>query len=147
MGMVGPAPLQKCVGDLCCAKSGGFCRGFSWRIFWALFHTKMRRKTPAAQKPRKKPAAQKEKSARNPFCQTSVLRIAMFKRTFARTLPDNLSPAHMKMWGFKGRRARKFTRTLPRTSPWNFITMLSMPLKEGFFEGVLQWVLEGRSQV
>ena len=32
--------------------------------------------------------------------------------------------------GFRGKRARKFTRTSPRTSPWNFITMLSAPLNE-----------------
>ena len=52
----------------------------------------------------------------------------MFKRTFARTLPDNLKAPHMKMQGFEAKRARKITRTLPRTLPWNFITMLSAPL-------------------
>ena len=34
---VGPAPLQKCVGDFCCIIFGGFCRGFSWRIFLGSF--------------------------------------------------------------------------------------------------------------
>ena len=53
--------------------------------------------------------------------------MAMFKRTFAWTIPDNLREPHMKMWGFEARRARKFTRTSPRTLPWNFITMLSAP--------------------
>ena len=57
--------------------------------------------------------------------------MAMFKRTFARTLLDNLRAPHMKMWGFEAKRARKFTRTSPRTLPWNFITMLSAPLKRG----------------
>ena len=32
-----------------------------------------------------------------------------------------------QMWGFEARRARKFTRTLPRASPWNFIAILSAP--------------------
>ena len=54
--------------------------------------------------------------------------MAMFRRTFARTIPDNLRPPHMKMWGFEAKRARKFTRTSPRTLPWNFITMVSAPL-------------------
>ena len=61
--------------------------------------------------------------------------MAMFKRTFARTIPDNLRAPHMKMWGFEAKRARKFTRTSPRTLPWNFITMLSAPLiNNGFFQ-------------
>ena len=51
--------------------------------------------------------------------------MAMFKRKFARTIPDNLRAPHIKMWGFEAKRARKFTRTLPRTLPWTyFITML-----------------------
>ena len=54
--------------------------------------------------------------------------MAMFKRKFARTIPENLRAPHMKMWGFEAKRARKFTRTSPRTLPWNFITMLSAPL-------------------
>ena len=54
--------------------------------------------------------------------------MAMFKRTFARTIPDNLRASHMKMWGFKAKRASKFTRISPRTLPWKFITMLSAPL-------------------
>ena len=33
-----------------------------------------------------------------------------------------------EMWGFEAKRARKFTRTSPRTLPWSFITMLSAPL-------------------
>ena len=42
----GPAPLQKCVRDFCCRNFGGFCRGFSWRIFLLTFtfSHKMRRK-------------------------------------------------------------------------------------------------------
>ena len=39
-------PLRKCVGDFCCVNFGGFCRGCCWRIFLALFPTKMRRKNP-----------------------------------------------------------------------------------------------------
>ena len=35
----------------------------------------------------------------------------------------------MKMWGFEAKRARKFTRILPRTLPWNLITVLCAPLK------------------
>ena len=37
---VGLAPLQKIVGDFCCIKFGGFCRGFSWRIFLGTFSHK-----------------------------------------------------------------------------------------------------------
>ena len=44
----------------------------------------------------------------------------MFKRKFARTIPDNLRAPHIKMWGFEAKRARKFTRTLPRTLPYFF---------------------------
>ena len=36
----GPAPLQKIVGDFCCINFGGFCRGFSWRIFLGTFSHK-----------------------------------------------------------------------------------------------------------
>ena len=40
--------------DFCCIDFGGFCRGFSWRIFfWALFPTKMRRKYPARKSAKK----------------------------------------------------------------------------------------------
>ena len=35
--VVGLAPLQKVVGDFCRIKFGGFCRGFSWRIFLGTF--------------------------------------------------------------------------------------------------------------
>ena len=38
--LVGPAPLQKFVGDFCCINFGGFCRGFSWRIFLGTFQHK-----------------------------------------------------------------------------------------------------------
>ena len=38
--IVGLAPLQKIVGDFCCIKFGGFCRGFSWRIFLGTFSHK-----------------------------------------------------------------------------------------------------------
>ena len=40
INIIGPAPLQKCVGDFCCINFGGFCRGFSWRIFLATFEVK-----------------------------------------------------------------------------------------------------------
>ena len=30
---IGPAPLQKCVGDFCCINYGGICQSFSSRIF------------------------------------------------------------------------------------------------------------------
>ena len=46
--------------------------------------------------------------------------MAMFKRKFARTIPDNLRAPHIKMWGFEAKRARKFTRTSPRTLPLFF---------------------------
>ena len=41
-------------------------------------------------------------------------------RMFARTIPDNLRAPRMKMWGFEAKRARKFTRTSPRTLPYSF---------------------------
>ena len=37
---LGPAPPQKCVGDFCCINYGGFCWGFSWRIFSGHFSHK-----------------------------------------------------------------------------------------------------------
>ena len=39
-------PLQKCVGDFCCINFGGFCRGFSWRIFLGTFSHKNEKKSP-----------------------------------------------------------------------------------------------------
>ena len=39
-GFFGLAPLQKIVGDFCCINFGGFCRGFSWRIFLGTFSHK-----------------------------------------------------------------------------------------------------------
>ena len=33
--------------------------------------------------------------------------MAMFKRTFGRTIPDNLRAPHMKMWGFRGNKGQK----------------------------------------
>ena len=50
---------------------------------------------------------------------------AKFKRTFARTIRNNVRAPHMQMWGCEAKRARKFTRTLPRTLPWNHIAILS----------------------
>ena len=58
--------------------------------------------------------------------------MAMFKRTFARTIPDNLTALRMKIWGFEAEMARKFTQTPPRTLPWNFIAMLSASLTYTF---------------
>ena len=48
---VGPAPLQKCVGDFCCINFGGFCRGFSWRIFLGTFSHKSASPKPHPSKP------------------------------------------------------------------------------------------------
>ena len=42
--IIGPAPLQKVVGDFCCRSFGGFCRGFSWRIFLGTFSHKNKEK-------------------------------------------------------------------------------------------------------
>ena len=50
---IGPAPLQKCVGDFCCINFGRFCRDFPGGFFWALFPTKMRRKNPATKSAKK----------------------------------------------------------------------------------------------
>ena len=56
--ILGPAPLQKCVGDFR-INFGGFCQGFSWRFFfWALFPQKRGEKI-RRQHPRKKLATQK----------------------------------------------------------------------------------------
>ena len=49
-----------------------------------------------------------------------IMAMAMFKRKFARTIPDNLRAPHIKMWGFEAKRARKFTQTSPRTLPFFF---------------------------
>ena len=52
--------------------------------------------------------------------KSMAMAMAMFKRKFARTIPINLRAPHMKMWGFEAKRARKFTRTSPRTLPLFF---------------------------
>ena len=49
--------MQKCVGDFCCIKFGGFSRGF----FWALFPTEMKRENPATKSAKKKPGGPKAK--------------------------------------------------------------------------------------
>ena len=54
------------------------------------------------------------------FRDKKSMAMAMFKRKFARTIPDNLRAPHIKMWGFEAKRARKFTRTSPRTLPFFF---------------------------
>ena len=50
-----PPPICRNVSDdFCCIKFGGFLRGFSWRgFFWALFPTKMSRKSPARKSAKK----------------------------------------------------------------------------------------------
>ena len=73
-GFLGLAPLQKVVGDFCCIKFGGFCRGFSWRIFLGTFSPQKRGEKIRRQNPRQNPAARKEKSTKNPFCQKPALR-------------------------------------------------------------------------
>ena len=50
----GTAPLQKCVGDFCCINFGGFCRGFSWKIFLGTFSHKNEEKKIRRQNPKKK---------------------------------------------------------------------------------------------
>ena len=53
---------------MCCANFGGFCRGFSWRIFLGTLPTKMRRKNPATKPATKSGGLKKAKSAKNPLC-------------------------------------------------------------------------------
>ena len=60
---LGPAPLQKCVGDFCCANFGGFCRGFSSRIFLEDISPQKWGEKIRQWNRRKNPAAQKWKSA------------------------------------------------------------------------------------
>ena len=70
---VAPANLQKCVGDFCCANFGGFCRGFSWRIFLGTFSHKNEEKK-SGDEIREKIRRPKKKSAKNPFCQKPTLK-------------------------------------------------------------------------
>ena len=46
--------------------------------------------------------------------------MAMFKRTFARTIPDNLRAPHMKMWGFRGKKGQKVHPNLPPSITMEF---------------------------
>ena len=65
---IGQAPLQKCIGDFCCTSFGGFCRGFSWRIFLCTFFKQNWGEEIRQQNPRPNPAAQKlqkKRSAKN----------------------------------------------------------------------------------
>ena len=57
--------------------------------------------------------------------------MAMFKRKFARTIPDNLRAPHIKMWGFEAKRARKFTELRPEHYHYFFIAMLFSSLRWG----------------
>ena len=73
--ILAPANLQKCV--------GGFWLYKFWRIFpgsfrvnfSGLFSHKNEEKKIRRENPRKNPAAQKEKSAKNPFCRKPALKI------------------------------------------------------------------------
>ena len=70
---IGPAPLQKCVGNFCGANFGGFCRGFSWMILLGTFSpTKMRRTNQVTKSA--KSGGPKIKIANNPFCRNPTLR-------------------------------------------------------------------------
>ena len=77
---LGPAPLQKCVGDFCCSNFGEFWRGFSRRIFLGAFSHKKNPATksekirrPKNENPRKirfaknrpKKSLEREQNARN----------------------------------------------------------------------------------
>ena len=59
----GLAPLQKCVGDFCCIIFGGFCRGFSWKIFLGTFSHKNEEKK-SGEKIREKIRRPKNKNPR-----------------------------------------------------------------------------------
>ena len=74
--LLGPAPLQECVGDFCCVNFGGFAGDFpgGYLFFWALFPHKNEKKKNSGDKIREKiRRPQKERSAKNPFCQKPTL--------------------------------------------------------------------------
>ena len=48
----------------------------------------------------------------------------MFKRKFARTIPDNLRAPHMKMWGFEAKGPESSPELRPEHYHYFFITML-----------------------
>ena len=58
--------------------------------------------------------------------------MAMFKRTFARTIQYNCEGTANENVGLETRSTRKSTQTSPRTLPWNFMTVLSAPLIIGY---------------
>ena len=63
--MIAWHPLQKCVVDLCCINIGGFCRGFSWRIFLGTFSHKNEEEFKfRRQNPRKNDRRPKNKNPR-----------------------------------------------------------------------------------
>ena len=90
---VGPAPLQKCVGDFCCAKLGGFCRGFSWRIFLGTFPHKNEEKNPATKSMTKSGGSKIKIRAKSVLPKTEpkiccAVRNANAKITLHQTLPE-----------------------------------------------------------
>ena len=80
--IVGPAPLQKSVGDFYCINFGGFCREFSWRIFLGTPSHKNEDKQIWRLNPPKNTAAQDQKSAKEPFCQQPTPKIGEECRQF-----------------------------------------------------------------
>ena len=65
-----PQPWRKTapkIGDFCCIKFGGFCRGFSWRIFLGTFSHKNEEKNPATK------SATKSGGSKNKIREKSVL--------------------------------------------------------------------------
>ena len=65
---LGPAHLEKCVGNFCCANFGGFCRGFCWRSLLGTFFPQKLEKIR-----RQNPRKNRRPKNKNPFCQKPTL--------------------------------------------------------------------------
>ena len=70
---LGPAPLHRCVGDFCCINIGGFCRGFSWRIFLGTFSNKNEEKKSGDEIRVKIRRPNNKNLRKSPFCQNPTL--------------------------------------------------------------------------
>ena len=98
-----PGPSAEMCRGFCCVNFGGFCWGFSWRIFPGTFSHKneVKKTGDKIRENKKNPAAQKYKSAKNPFSQKPTLKISERPRKRSQGFPGFLEFLRSTAWNIK----------------------------------------------
>ena len=112
---ISPAPLQKCVGDFRCINFGGFCRGFSWRIFLGTFSHKNEEKNPARKSAKKSGGPKikiREKSVPPKTDQLKPINFSLPGLRF-----HALQPWALHSFALSGPHARRSSPSLARSLP------------------------------